>query len=399
MSRDVPVPDSSILYGNPSSSILVMDIPLSIALAQVGEKGGFLRRPLSCPPLTESYPSNEPKSDAARAKLQCSEEEVRISQTIQKLIYDALSEIRAGYEGDWCTSRYVESDQEGTPIDRRLWSMPAAGMPPLVLSSHLNQVSSYDDIYANLVCNATGKPTSLKVEKDTFLVPPHSHFLLSRIELAQPMFTQIARIFLPDTDFQRAGEFDFILLDPPWANRSVRRSRTYVTAEHHTYDPWVTASKLLGDHLAPYGLVGVWVTNKPSVRKAVLGTFRELGISLIETWIWVKVTARGEPILPLDALWRKPYETLLLGRKDPDIVRLKEAVHEFLDAPKLVIAAVPDLHSRKPCVKELIESRLPRGKSNRILEVFARYLTAGWWSWGDEVLKYNIEGSWEPLIS
>ncbi|KAK3076285.1 hypothetical protein LTS18_013420, partial [Coniosporium uncinatum] len=30
----------------------------------------------------------------------------------------------------------------------------------------------------------------------------------------------------------------------------------------------------------------------------------------------------------------------------------------------------------------------------RGLEVFARHLVEGWWSWGDEVLKFSWDGCW-----
>ena len=56
--------------------------------------------------------------------------------------------------------------------------------------------------------------------------------------------------------------------------------------------------------------------------------------------------------------------------------------------------SVPDLHSRKPCLKELIETLLLDANHYRALEVFARHLVAGWWSWGDECLKFNWEGNW-----
>lgn len=66
-----------------------------------------------------------------------------------------------------------------------------------------------------------------------------------------------------------------------------------------------------------------------------------------------------------------------------------------------VVIAVPDLHSRKPCLKQLFEQILfgrqvesIDEKTTPVLELFARYMVAGWMSWGDEALKYQWEGWW-----
>ncbi len=37
---------------------------------------------------------------------------------------------------------------------------------------------------------------------------------------------------------------------------------------------------------------------------------------------------------------------------------------------------------------------MPDPSDYQALEIFARNLTAGWWSCGDEVLKFNWEGCW-----
>lgn len=57
-----------------------------------------------------------------------------------------------------------------------------------------------------------------------------------------------------------------------------------------------------------------------------------------------------------------------------------------------VIVSVPDIHSRKPNLKRVFEEVLPRGYT--ALEMFARNLTAGWWGWGDEVMKFQGGEYW-----
>lgn len=47
--------------------------------------------------------------------------------------------------------------------------------------------------------------------------------------------------------------------------------------------------------------------------------------------------------------------------------------------------------SADTCV-ELVESYLP--EAYRACEIFGRNLTEGWFTWGDEALKFNWEGHW-----
>lgn len=178
--------------------------------------------------------------------------------------------------------------------------------------------------------------------------------------------------------------------------------------------------------MSPSCVVGVWITNKPSIRETVLdpseGVFAAWGAELVEEWVWMKTTARGEPVSSLEGVWRRPYEVLLVGRRRKDGMSgtrggegfWEEGLGEDGDdgegerkVKRRVILGVPDLHSRKPCLKGLMEEILLRdhhhhhghhhhdGRTGyRALEVFARNLVAGWWSWGDECLKFNWEGYW-----
>lgn len=159
----------------------------------------------------------------------------------------------------------------------------------------------------------------------------------------------------------------------------------------------------LYDHLTDEGVIAVWVTNKPVFRDLVLepgGLFEVWGVELAEEWIWVKTTVAGEPVQALDSAWRRPYEILLVGRRDKATDRKKEV-------KRRVFIAVPDLHSRKPSPKAMFEAVLQKqancGESGLVsglkegydaLEIFARNLTAGWWSWGCEVLKFQDEKFW-----
>jgi N6-adenosine-specific RNA methylase IME4 len=82
--------------------------------------------------------------------------------------------------------------------------------------------------------------------------------------------------------------------------------------------------------------------------------------------------------------WRKPWEKLIIAK------RAGAATPPGLKSKTII--AVPDLHSRKPSVQRLFAECLPPQYLG--LEVFARNLTAGWWSWGDDVLKFQQNVHW-----
>lgn len=239
-------------------------------------------------------------------------------------------------------------------------------------------------------------------DSPTYILPPLSSFILSNIDSdSVKTFSESAHIRLSKHSKSAGpGQFNFILLDPPWDNRSVRRSRKYETIESRgeEADPLIHLEGMLGEHIAPKGLVGCWITNKVTVRENALRLFESLGVDLMEEWVWLKVTTQGEPVTGLGGLWRKPYEVLLLGKKalkDETVSESKRTIEaEDRAIKKKLIIAVPDLHSRKPNLKELIEPMMPDSNDYRALEVFARNMTARWCAWGDECLKYNWTGFW-----
>ncbi|KAF2428656.1 MT-A70-domain-containing protein, partial [Tothia fuscella] len=222
-----------------------------------------------------------------------------------------------------------------------------------------------------------------------FTIPPESTLVLG--DCSTPAhFRSTLRFYSSEADMKRI--FDFILMDPPWPNASVKRKEAYFISHMLRDTKTLLLSMDLDQCVAPNGLMGIWITNRPSIRQLVLGhggIFESLNVGLIEEWIWVKTTTKGEPVTALDGAWRKPYEVLLLARSPG--WRLETARHSP-DVKRRIIFGVPDIHSRKPCLKELIEDMLPEGY--QALECFARYLVAGWWSWGNEVLKFNWDGYW-----
>jgi N6-adenosine-specific RNA methylase IME4 len=195
-------------------------------------------------------------------------------------------------------------------------------------------------------------------------------------------------------------QFNLIVLDPPWPNRSAKRKRAGAGAYRPASD-LISIRRLLSQipvasRLAPGGLVAVWVTNAARFSELLTtphtGVFAEWDVELVGEWTWLKVTTSGEPVVPVESGWRKPWERLLVARKRGD-ARAGEGEGMWSGAVGgKVIVAVPDVHSRKPNLRCLFEEILPVPYA--ALELFARNLTAGWWAWGDEVLLFQRRECW-----
>ncbi|KAI4209795.1 MAG: hypothetical protein LQ351_007325 [Letrouitia transgressa] len=242
----------------------------------------------------------------------------------------------------------------------------------------------------------TGRLSCTK-NAETYRLPPLSSCVLCDInDASATYFSNAVRKSFPEPSSSAApGQFDFVLLDPPWHNKSVRRSGIYKANTRRGSGPMRTLRHMLGDHFAPRAVVACWITNSSAVRRLAVETFDQWNVELTEEWRWLKTTVHGELVGEIDASWRRPYETLLLGRmRDPIQLSPYMANEKAHEVHKRLIVAVPDFHSRKPSLKELIEPMMPNRSDYRALEIFARNLTAGWWSWGDEALKYNWEGYW-----
>lgn len=298
------------------------------------------------------------------------------------------------------------------------WEVAEQNSKPMILPTEEGE-EDFEHLFVRevgnrLICNSTDSSFYLTLHYDTntgrgsptYTLPPSSSFFLSTINTTtMKAFSDSAYTMLPKHSRSAGpGQFDFIILDPPWQNRSVRRSKRYETTASHSgrrygdSDPLIPLEETLGQHIAPGGLVGCWITNKAKARGKALQLFESWGMNLEEEWVWLKVTSKGEPVTELGGVWRKPYEVLLLGRKalkdenGRKVREVKGGVERKVKETLLV--AVPDLHSRKPNLKELIEPLMTHPREYRALEVFARNLTAGWWAWGDECLKYNWTDFW-----
>lgn len=410
------------------------------------------QRPYSTPP--------EPKTEKARARVLGRiplPERVFHEDVIAPLVMGGLEVLRreCGRE-KWCLGRYVLGG-DGELLGAGAGNGPGTGFgydygdeydrgddddddddedkPPMILSSTSENVfGSMCEIRGVPVRNSSMESAMLVIREDKgstaapgsgpgprprtrFIIPPLSTFLLSTLQMQtptpKPKPTPNREVIkgLPTTQ-----KFNLVLLDPPWPNRSVRRSRHYHTQSYTDMDALTrTIRDILRGHL-PVALgpetsapgedkcmAAIWVTNSYKARMAAYEAIQGAGLVVVEEWAWVKTAVNGEAVLPVEGVWRKPYEVLVIGGVsvdgdsragdgDGDGVSVDRGRGNVV---RRVIAAVPDVHSRKPNLKEVFEEVFFGASCYSALEVFARNLTAGWWGCGDEVLRFNSEEWWK----
>jgi N6-adenosine-specific RNA methylase IME4 len=244
-----------------------------------------------------------------------------------------------------------------------------------------------------LTVSETSASTGKEMLEYRFTIPPRATFFLSDSTHSKAFRASFREV---TDEYTLPRHFDLILLDPPWPNRSVKRKRAYDQMGGMPRVKKMLLGMDIDNYVEQNALVGIWITNKEVMRNHIIGPgglFEKWNIGLVEEWIWVKTTVHGEPMFDMDSTLRKPYEILLLGRAAPN------AWTTMTPAPSIkrrVIAAVPDIHSRKPCLKELLEPYMPDVDDYSALEIFSRNLVSGWTSWGNEVLKYNSSQYWAP---
>ncbi|KAL8944352.1 MAG: hypothetical protein Q9216_000537 [Gyalolechia sp. 2 TL-2023] len=418
-------PLGSIIYQNVDATITLLDIPHSISEAQGTPDDPCRDLLYSLPPQESPFQSMEPKSQKAKQKVQASLNRGGLSQPTfpQNLLLEGLAQVRAAHSGGFCLERkFADRIENGISQPKKrtieeadtVESNPDKGFvispvlkprSPLLLSfsamSNVPQALRMTDVAECAVSNPFPQSVQLLLRETAqkYIIPPLSTFWLSKVGTREAaMFSNAAYKLLPEPSVSAApGQFDFILLDPPWENRSVRRSKSYETQRKAKDDSMNVLQDVLVKHIAPGGLVACWITNKKSIRVSALQAFEAWGLELVEEWAWLKTTVSGEPVCAIDGVIRRPYEILLLGRSTDAAINGAWSSDFQQPSKKRLIIGVPDIHSRKPCLKNLIEPLMANRSSYRALEIFARNLTAGWWSWGDEVLKYNWDAYWAKV--
>ncbi|BFI23562.1 N(6)-adenine-specific DNA methyltransferase [Marchantia polymorpha subsp. ruderalis] len=222
----------------------------------------------------------------------------------------------------------------------------------------------------------------------TFILPRNCRFLMSDV-------SHIHQLIPEHPDFG----YNLILIDPPWENKSVHRKSLYPTLPNRQL-----LSLPIKQLVHREGtLLALWLTNREKLHQFVeKELFPAWGVQLAASWYWLKLNDSGQMISPLDLQHHKPYECLLLGylpgnkqaaysdeTAQEDLMSMRETVCYKAPPNKFVIMSIPGDHSRKPPLGSLLSQYAPGPHPVTGLELFARELTPGWTSWGNEPLRFQ----------
>lgn len=131
------------------------------------------------------------------------------------------------------------------------------------------------------------------------------------------------------------GNYDVILLDPPWENKSAARKRSYSTLNCDELFLALPLPRLFTGSC----LVAVWCTvNAAHLDFVVHRLLPSWRLPYQTTWYWVKVTKRGEPVRPFCCPHKKPFEFVVFGG----------TTAEPLPRDKVFVSVPSTVHSHKP---------------------------------------------------
>ncbi|KAK3150771.1 hypothetical protein QOZ80_3AG0237510 [Eleusine coracana subsp. coracana] len=235
------------------------------------------------------------------------------------------------------------------------------------------QKSSFPLFNSIISVEATGDAEG-EFQYRRYILPQGSCFLMTDIKHV--------RNLIPGNPNQG---YNLIVVDPPWENGCVCQKEAYPTLPNRSF-LYLPVQELAH----PAGaLVVLWVTNREKLRVFIeKELFPSWGVKDTTTFYWLKVKSDGSLIGDLDLFHHRPYECLLLGYINVNTEADCGSKAKLLKGSQ-VIMSVPGAHSRKPPLQKLLSEYIPGPKPPRCIELFARELSSGWTSWGNEALHFQ----------
>uniref|UniRef100_A0A914UIV4 Methyltransferase-like protein 4 n=1 Tax=Plectus sambesii TaxID=2011161 RepID=A0A914UIV4_9BILA len=141
--------------------------------------------------------------------------------------------------------------------------------------------------------NSSDDCIMIELSNSKYVLPPRSAFILGDASLSRHLI-------------QSSRTFDFILLDPPWENKAVKRQKTYATSFEDDL-----LSLPIDTLLAENGLVAIWVTNNQRLQRFVEGKLlAKWNLQKLARWHWLKLTTRGEFVCDFKPHYKVPFERI-----------------------------------------------------------------------------------------
>ncbi|XP_077126426.1 N(6)-adenine-specific methyltransferase METTL4 isoform X1 [Ranitomeya variabilis] len=296
---------------------------------------------------------------------------------IQEGFQKGLLRLPSGAEEEKCegVSEVCSNKRSLADLCDMTKDMPSGSSPEYTVNvlGTASPSSSEGDYLSHITENPSDCSQVIHLMGEKYLIPPRSSFLLSDVSYMEPLL--------------HYKKYSIIVIDPPWENKSVKRSKRY-----NYLSPMEIKRLPIPALAAPDCLVITWVTNRQKhLRFVKEELYPHWSIRALAEWHWVKITHSGEFVFPIDSVHKKPYEILILGRlmtSDISAAReLETPVLPPIPQHKIIVSVPCSLHSHKPPLSEILKEFVKPDVDR--LELFARNLQPGWTSWGNEVLKFQ----------
>ncbi|CAO1410310.1 unnamed protein product [Diamesa hyperborea] len=219
------------------------------------------------------------------------------------------------------------------------------------------------------------------INGNNYLIPPNCKFFNKNIEDITSC--------LP---LNHENKFDFIVLDPPWENRYIKRLKQ--TTKSQSYFMLQDKEILqipLENYIKLNTLLVIWCTNSGTHINAIKNDFLpKWNLKLLTIWHWIKVDLNGDTFCSFRDN-KKPYEKIFIATHKDNV-----NLHQEVPKDLLIFSNPSSIHSHKPPLIELFKKHLPT--SPKFLEIFARSLYTNFTSIGLEVLKLQNTILFDEII-
>lgn len=179
----------------------------------------------------------------------------------------------------------------------------------------------------NLYC---GEITT--INECRYLIPPNCRFFNKSVE-------KIANFLLPANE-----KFDFIIVDPPWNSRYIKRLRKTFNKKSYSM---MSNEDILNIPIHKYtkisSIVIIWCTNSQKHMEFIENNILEKwNLKLISIWNWVKLDKCGDTFCSFDGS-KKPYEKIYITTHINN-ANLNDSVEKEL----FIFSQPSSIHSHKP---------------------------------------------------
>ena len=172
-------------------------------------------------------------------------------------------------------------------------------------------------------------------------------------------------------------------IDPPWTFKTYSAKGKGKSAEQH-YDT-MTIEDIYAmpiEELAHRDGMWVWLYATAPMLLEAIECFRRWNVKYVTSGVWVKMTKDGsKPTFGTGYALRNSHEPFLIGKIGKPKIHDRSIRSAILESRRE--------HSRKPELGYDFAARMA-GPYPRA-DIFAREQRAGWDSWGNEIMKFNLQ--------